>query len=134
MRISDWSSDVCSSDLEKALTPTNVQVLDQSAFGCNEVPPARVANEIFFTQRTGKKVRALTANQYDGDQYDAPDMTVLAEHVTAPGVMSMARQQEPDALVWAVRADGQLATLTADRDQEVFAWSRRSEEHTSELQ
>src|SRR3546814_1067210 len=74
MRISDWSSDVCSSDLEKALTPTNVQVLDQSAFGCNEVPPARVANEIFFTQRTGKKVRALTANQYDGDQYDAPDM------------------------------------------------------------
>src|SRR3546814_12304191 len=37
----------------------------------------------------------------------------------------MARQQEPDALVWAVRADGQLATLTADRDQEVFAWSRQ---------
>src|SRR3546814_15839658 len=51
-------------------------------------------------------------------------MTVLAEHVTAPGVVSMARQQESDALVWAVRADGQLATLTADRDQEVFAWSR----------
>src|SRR3546814_6628763 len=25
----------------------------------------------------------------------------------------------------AVRADGQLATLTADRDQEVFAWSRQ---------
>src|SRR3546814_305615 len=52
-------------------------------------------------------------------------MTVLAEHVTAPGVVSMARQQEPDALVWAVRADGQLATLTADRDQAVFAWSRQ---------
>src|SRR3546814_13368456 len=52
-------------------------------------------------------------------------MTVLAEHVTAPGVVSMARQQEPDALVWAVRADGQLATLPADRAQEVFAWSRQ---------
>src|SRR3546814_6420675 len=109
MRISDWSSDVCSSDLEKALTPTNVQVLDQSAFACNEVPPARVANEIFFTQRTGKKVRALTANQYDGDQYDAPDMTVPAEQVTAHGVAPMARQQEPDEPGWAGGADGQLA-------------------------
>lgn len=110
---------------EKALTPTNIQVTDQSAFGTSEVPPQRVANEVFLVQRTGKKVRALTANQYDGTQYDAPDMSVLAEHVTAPGIVSMARQQEPDALVWAVRADGQLATLTADRDQEVFAWARQ---------
>src|SRR3546814_19389577 len=74
---------------------------------------------------TGVQTCALPIYQYDGDQYDAPDMTVLAEHVTAPGVVSMARQQEPDALVWAVRADGQLATLPADRDREVFAWSRQ---------
>ncbi len=110
---------------EKAITPTNIQVKDQSNYGCNDVPPARIGGEIFFTQRSGRKIRALAPNQYDGEQYNAPDMAVLSEHVTESGVASMAYQQEPDSLLYAVRYDGQLATLLADRDQDKFAWSRQ---------
>jgi hypothetical protein len=37
----------------------------------------------------------------------------------------MAYQQEPDHLIHLVRGDGQMPTLTADREQDVFAWARQ---------
>lgn len=117
---------------EKPISPTNIQVRDQSAYGCSDVPPMRVANELFFTMRARRKIRALSSNQYDSEQYNAPDMTVLAEHITQPGIVSMAYQPEPESLLWTVREDGQLAVLTADRDQDVFAWARQATQGTFE--
>lgn len=110
---------------DKPITPTNVQVKDQSAHGCSRVAPVRIGNELFFPQRARRKIRALASNQYDSDQYNAPDMSVLSEHITESGVQGMAYQAEPTPLLWVVRGDGQLATLTADRDQDVFAWARQ---------
>lgn len=110
---------------EKPITPTNVQVKDQSAYGCSDVPPERIGNELFFGQRAGRKIRAMSSNQYDSEQYNAPDMAVLSEHITRSGVTCMAYQAEPESLLYAVRGDGQLAVLTADRDQDVFGWTRQ---------
>lgn len=110
---------------ERAITPTNVQVRDQSTYGSAPIPPARAGNEVFFVQRGNRKVRALSLNQYDSDQYVAPDVATLSEHITAPGLVEIGFQAEPDALLYAVRRDGQMATLTADREQDVFAWSRQ---------
>lgn len=111
---------------DRAITPTNIQVRDQSAHGSSGVRPVRIGNEVFFNQRAGRKVRALTANQYDSEKYIAPDMSVQAEHITESGLVEMAYQQEPGSVLYAVRNDGVLATLTAERDQEVFAWSRQT--------
>lgn len=110
---------------DRPITPTNVQVKDQSAHGCSGVAPARIGNELFFPQRARRKIRALSSNQYDSGQYNAPDMSVLSEHITESGVVGMAYQSEPTPLLWVVRGDGQMATLTADRDQDVFAWARQ---------
>lgn len=110
---------------DKAITPTNLQVKSQSNYGCSAVPPERVGTEIFFTQRAGRKVRALSQNIYNTERYDAPDLSVLAEHVTESGLLDMAFQQEPSSLLFMVRNDGQLPTLTIDRDQEVVAFTRQ---------
>ena len=110
---------------DRAITPTNIRVRDQSNYGTAQVPPVRVGQEIYFVQRAGRKLRSMSQNQYDDGQYVSPDMSVLAEHVTAGGIASLAYQAEPDATLYLVRGDGQMATLAADRDQEVFAWSRQ---------
>ena len=110
---------------ERAITPTNLQVRDQSNYGCSVVKPARVGQEIFFVQRANRKIRSLSPNQYDDGQYVAPDMSVLAEHITESGVVDMAYQPEPDTLLYVVRNDGEMATFTIDRDQEVYAWARQ---------
>ena len=110
---------------DRPITPTNIRIRDQSNYGTAQPAPVRVGAEIFMLQRAARKVRALSPNQYDDGQYVAPDMSVLAEHITASGIADMGYRAEPDALVDLIRNDGQMATLTADRDQEVFAWSRQ---------
>jgi len=104
------------------LTPTSVKSNSPSVYGCNFVKPLRIGNEVLFVQRAGRKIRSL-AYRIESDTYNAPDLTVLAEHITAPGITDMAYQQEPYSRLWCVRADGKLATLTLDRDEGVIAWT-----------
>lgn len=111
--------------LDKPITPTNVQIRSQSAFGSSVISPERVGNELLFVQRAGRKIRALSADRIDSDQYGAPELTVLADHMTAAGIRGTAYAAEPDSLLHCVRTDGQLATCTVDRDQEVVGWSRQ---------
>lgn len=111
--------------VEKPLTPTNPQMKQRSAFGSSDVKPVKVGTELLFVQRAGKKVRAVS---YDPDTYSykAPDLTVLAEHMTQAGIKEMSYQQEPRSVIWCVRNDGLLATLTLDRDEGVTAWAPQS--------
>lgn len=109
--------------VEKPITPTNVRARPRSARGCNSVKPVRVGSETLFVQRAGRKVRAL-AYSVDAGQYAAPDLTVLSDHVTESGIVDMAYQQETRSIVWCVRADGQMAAMTMDRDEGVLAWVR----------
>ncbi|HBR8099386.1 TPA: hypothetical protein L9493_002934 [Klebsiella variicola subsp. variicola] len=110
---------------DAAITPTNISVKNPSPYGCNSIRPVRVGTEIMFIQRAGKKLYAVA---YDPDSYvsySANDLTVLAEHITSGGVLDMAYQQQPDAFVWLIRADGVLVTMGIDRAQDVVAWSRQ---------
>ena len=110
--------------VEKPITPTNVRIRPESAHGSRGVRPVTVGKESLFVQRSGRKVRSM-GYRYDFDGYAAPDLTVLAEHVTeGGGVTSMAYQQEPDLVLWAVRGDGAMLSCTLDRDQSVIGWAR----------
>ena len=111
--------------IEKPITPTNIQVKNQSVYGCNRVRPVRIGNELYFVQRAGRKLRAM-AYKYDSDAYGSPDMSVLSEHITESGIVSMAYQQEPESILFMPRADGVLATMTVDRDQDVIGWARQT--------
>lgn len=109
--------------VEKPITPTSLQKKDESTAGSNRVLPVKVGNELIFVQRAGRKVRAL-GYRYDIDGFDAPDRSVFSEHITASGIVDMDYQQEPDAQLYCVRADGQVAVCTYNMEQEVTAWGR----------
>ena len=111
--------------VEKPLTPTNVQIKQQSVYGCGLTRPVRIGNELLFWQRAGRKLRAM-AYRFDQDTFAAPDLAVLGEHLTDGGIVDMAYQQEPESIVWAVRADGMLISMTLDRDQDVIGWARHT--------
>jgi hypothetical protein len=105
------------------ITPTNIKAVRQAGFGSNKVAPLNVGNLLLFNQRAGRKVRELVFS-FDVDGYLAPDITLLAEHVSESGVVDMAYQQEEDTVIWAVTADGDLIGATYLRDQNVIAWHR----------
>lgn len=108
--------------LEKPLAPTNAQIKPRRNHGCAAVRPVRVLDVEMFIQRAGRKLRAL--GDADGlDKWSAPDLSVLSEHLTESGIVDMCWQQEPTSVIWMVRADGMLASVTYDRNQDVTAWA-----------
>ena len=105
------------------VTPTNILIKKQSNNGCANIDAIPVGNVTLFLQRAKRKIRELAYN-FDVDGYVAPDLTILAEHISESGIKSMSYQQEPNQIIWAVREDGQLIGLTYQREQQVVAWHK----------
>jgi hypothetical protein len=107
------------------VTPTTTLIRKYSNYGSANVEPVQVADVTLFAQRGGRKVREFRyAGEVNTAGYQAPDMTILAEHITEGGINQFAYQQEPDSVIWAIRADGTLLGLTYRREEEVVAWHK----------
>jgi hypothetical protein len=106
-----------------AITPTNILIKKQSNNGAANVDALAVGNATLFLQRARRKLRELAYN-FDVDGYVAPDLTILAEHISEGGFKQLSYQQEPNQVIWCARNDGQLVGLTYQREQQVVAWHR----------
>lgn len=107
----------------EALSPENVKAGQEGTCGASGARPESVATASLFIQRAGRKVREMQY-RFDSDAYGSRDLTILSEHITAPGLLQLAYAQEPDSLVWCLRRDGRLLSLTYKPEQEVLAWAR----------
>ena len=114
---------VRASGFDEPLTPTNTQIKQQTTFGSAPIQPLLIGNSTLFIQRAKRKLRELAFSS-ESDSYVAPDMTILADHITDGGIEEMAYQQEPDSVAWLVRADGVVACMTFRREEQVVAWHR----------
>lgn len=92
-------------------------------YGSSTVAPVRAGAVALYLQRNARKVRELVF-VFTDDKYKSPDMTRLAEHITYGGLTEMAFQLDPQSVVWAARADGQLLGMTYERDEGVVGWHR----------
>ena len=108
---------------DSAVTPTNILIKKQSNHGAANVDAISVGNATLFLQRAKRKIRELAYN-FDVDGYIAPDMTILAEHITEGGLTQIAYQQEPNQIIYGVRGDGEMVGFTYQREQQVTAWHR----------
>ncbi|AET91079.1 hypothetical protein BYI23_B004720 [Burkholderia sp. YI23] len=108
-----------------AITPTNVSIKSQSIFGCAKARPVRVANELIYAQRAAKKIRSM-AYDFNTDSFRSQNLTRLAAHITGPGIVDMAFQAEPNPVIWMVRSDGVLVSMTYDRDDNVCGFAQHT--------
>ena len=122
----------------EVITPSNFQFQRISNYGSSRVEPQFIGNSIIFSQNSLRTLRELTYN-FSTDKYVAQDISVLGEHLTAPGLNSFNFQQEPHSIIWATqqvrenqladtveRAGGRLIGLTYDKEQNVMAWHRHT--------
>ena len=105
------------------LTPSDITVRRQTKHGSAQIQPLRVGNVVLFVQRAKRNVREFGFS-FESDSFTAPSMTRLAEHITRSGIVEMDFAEEPNSLVWAVRADGVLLSMTYRRDEDVVGWAR----------
>jgi hypothetical protein len=118
---------VAASNANEAITSTNIKVSRETSFGTALVKPVRAGPAILFTQRKGRnenparRLREFVYN-FQTDSYAAPDLTILSEHITAPGLIQGAYVAVPDLMIWYARADGDMVAMTYERDQQVVGW------------
>lgn len=107
-----------------ALTPTNIVVKKESSFGSIGIIPKRIGNYVYYVQRNAKILREI-GYSYEVDEYKANEITILSEHILGDSVVDMDYQQSPYDIIWCVRSDGEMATMTRQIDQNVGGWSRQ---------
>jgi len=102
---------------------TNSRIAQQSKFGSRAVKPLKINDATLFTSAAGTKYSEYRFS-FDSEQYRRNILTWISDHITKTGIIDSAYQQEPDSIVWFIRADGVLISMTYDQIQDVQAWAR----------
>ena len=107
------------------LTPSSQQAIPQAYNGCSStVPPIKIEHDLLYVQQLGSIVRDLAYNFWVG-VFTGADLTALSSHLfNYFQILQWAYAEEPYKIIWAVRDDGVLLSLTFLKAQEVAGWSR----------
>lgn len=107
-----------------SLGPNSVKLAPQSNFGSALVPPLLVGNSVLFVQTASASVRDL-AYSLQADGYEGNDITILADHLLRNRfILEWAYARDPDSVIYCVRDDGVLLSLTYEKSHQVYAWAQ----------
>lgn len=108
-----------------AVDATNVVANAQVFSGAAGPPPITAIDDILYVQSKGSIVRNIQFN-WNKQVYTGQDISVQSSHLFyGYTITEWAWAEEPYKLVWAVRNDGILLTLTFLKEQELIAWAHR---------
>ena len=116
---------IINSGSSEPITPSNVTASAEVSFGAEAIVPKKIGHFIYYVQRFKKKLRELFYF-WDLDTYKAIDKTIFSPHILGEGIVDMDYQQNPDTILYCVRTDGTLATMTREIDQELTAWAKQT--------
>ena len=109
---------------DAAVTPSSIKAPPQAFSGAQPLTPLRIGDPILYAQARGSAVRDLAYNFYTNN-FTGSDISVLSGHLLeGRKIVQWSYAEEPHKLVWAVRDDGALLSLTYLKEQEVYGWAR----------
>lgn len=107
------------------ITPSSQSAQPQSSTGCSAtVGPIRIQSDILYVQ--AKNSNYIAANyQIYANNYVTDYITLTSSHLfTGFEIVEHAWCEEPFKLLWSIRNDGCMLSLTYLRPQEVIGWAR----------
>lgn len=110
---------------QTAFTPSSQQAIQQANVGCSAlVPPILINSDILYIQSKNSIVRDLTYNFFT-NIYMGDDKSILANHLFINhSIIQWAYAEEPYKVIWCVRDDGILLSLTWLKEQNIWGWAR----------
>ena len=107
------------------ITPSSQQAQPQAYNGCSAtVPPIKINYDIIYVQAKGSIYRDL-AYQFYTNIYTGTDLTQNSSHLfMGHTIIEHAWCEEPYKILWSVRDDGVLLSLTYLKEQEISGWAR----------
>lgn len=105
------------------LAPGDCVVRKESTYGVHDALPVIMDDTLVFIQRLQRTLRSI-AYDYARDAYVGPELSVLSESLTVPGLKKIVYQREPNSIIWGLLEDGTLLAITYDKEQDVVAWTK----------
>lgn len=111
---------------DRPLSPTNINLVPASSNGCSWLRPLVINNVVLYLQSQQASVREFS---YDAKVagWGGGDVSLAANHFLSASnrtIVDWTYQRLPHSVVWAVRDDGKLLSLTYARELEVAAWAQ----------
>lgn len=95
------------------------------AGGVGYLPALQLGGTVLFVSATARSIRGLSPSARVQRRWDGRELTTIAAHLfrgPSGTVVDWAFAEEPYGLVWAVRADGVLLSLTLGAGSSAWAW------------
>ena len=107
------------------IAPASQQAQPEGFNGCSPtIPPVRIYQDVIYVQAKGSTYRdfAFDIQTYT---YTGTDLTLNSSHMFIGQTMKQhAWCEEPYKVLWAVREDGILLSLTYQKKEQVAGWAR----------
>jgi len=111
-------------DASSIVTPTAINPRKHSYNGSNNMQPIVINGSAIYVQARGSIVRDLGFD-FQVDGYRGNDLTLFSAHLFDDySLVDWAYQQVPHSVLWVVRSDGALLSLTYIREQQMTGWAR----------
>lgn len=107
------------------LSIDNRQYSVELEMSVSRIEPIKVGETLLVLNR-GNQALFEIAYDWQNEGYVAPDMTLIAPDVLKSGVRQIAYQQHPYPIIWFVLNDGNLASFTYNRAENVTAWAKHT--------
>lgn len=108
---------------DKILAPNTVTQTPSDYNGAARVMPIIIGTRAIYVQAGGSVIRDL-AFSFTDDGYVSTNISILATHLfNNYRITELAYQPNPYTVMWAIRSDGQMLSMTYLREQEVLAWT-----------
>ena len=117
------SNEVSIRSSEGPLSPTTAMNKVHGWEGSYGIRPLIIGNRAVYVQSTGSIIRDLGFDLYS-NTFEGDDLTIFSNHLLADHTITeIAYQQNPNRIIWMIRNDGLLLSMTYMQEQEVIAWS-----------
>lgn len=109
--------------VNEPITPNSVYARQIVEGGCATLQPISSNQAIFYVESKGAAPHALLIS--DRGSYEADDISLFARHLfDGYTIVSWAYAKDPYSVLWVVRSDGALLSLTYLRSEDMLAWTR----------
>ncbi len=108
------------------ISPKTISVRPQAYVGAGNQQPCVTANSVLYASAQGGRVRELSYN-WESNAYRTTDVSIMAPHLfDGYEIADMAYTRAPVPVLWAVRSDGALLSMTHLPEHEVTSWAQHT--------
>lgn len=111
------------SDRTQGFSAKNFNLGQPIRVGALAMQPVQCGEATLFVNRYGNAIHELVS---DGSAYQAPDLSVLSEHIFRGGIRDIDYATSPNGQLFCALNDGSLGCATYERDQKTIAFHRSS--------